>query len=113
MSETATIDHQMDKADRLIDAARDLLTGGNLVDLEGLDQRIQELCADIGKLPAEIHIGFKGRMISLIDNLNGLVELLSAQHPELSKEIKGVSKRQRAVTAYGSPPGGKTEPQSQ
>ena len=32
-------------------------------------------------------------MISLIDNLNGLVELLSAQHQELSKEIKGVSKR--------------------
>ena len=52
-------------------------------------------------------------MISLIDNLNGLVELLSAQHQELSKEIKGVSNRQRAVTAYGSPPGGKTEPQSQ
>ena len=113
MSETAALDHQMEKAGLLIDAARDLLTEGNLVDLDGLDQRIQELCADIGKLPADLRNGFKGRMIGLIDNLNGLVELLSAQHRELNKEIKGVSNRQRAVTAYGSAPGGKTGPRSQ
>ena len=50
MSEIAAIEHDMEVAGRLIDAARDLLTTGNLIDLEGLGQRIEALCGEITKL---------------------------------------------------------------
>lgn len=115
MKDAASIGSEMERAGRMIDACGENAQRGDLVDLSGLDTTIEELCQDLMTLPDSERAPLKPRMIDLIDRLNKLIGDLEAQQSLVSDDIKDLSSRHRAVSAYGkgantSAPGGPATP---
>ncbi len=105
MNQTSQVENDLTDAETAVVKARDLLAAGNLIDLAGLDEGVAKLCDDMAGLPAAQRQTYKFRLVALIDNLNALVDALSAQHSELRTTLKDLSSRQRAASAYGRAPG--------
>lgn len=101
MAAKEDIAHEIDHAASMVDAFRTAAAAGSTVDLSGLDTKVEKLCGEIAAMPAPERNGFKRSLLSLIDDLNRLVETIEAQQKDVSETLKGVSSRQRAVTAYG------------
>ena len=101
MSESERITKELDAITVIIDASQGLLDDGKVIDLAGLDKRVDKLCADIAAQPAANSRGLKDRLILMIESLDRLVASLDVQHKELGAALKDVTDRQRAVTAYG------------
>lgn len=97
----AEVSSDLDRAARLIGAAREVVEGGKIVDLTGLDKLVQEACTKIEALTEGERAAVKPLLISLIDSLNGLVASLGAQRGEVAGELGELSSRSRATTAYG------------
>lgn len=104
VSQPSLIENGLAEAATAIAKARDLLSSGTMVDLTGLDGCVAKLCDAIAALPKDQSESYKSRLVGLIDDLNSLVETLSAQHKELSSALKDVSSRHRAAAAYGAAP---------
>jgi len=105
VSETSQVETDLTKAEAAIGRARDLVSAGTEVDLTGLDGCIAQLCENISALPLAQRTAYKPRLVGMIDNLNSLVESLSAQHQELGSALRDVASRQRATTAYSGSSG--------
>ena len=101
MSSLEDIQTQLDQTSGVIEGFRNSVAEGSVIDLTGLDQRIKAICTAIDELPAKKRIPLKAILISLIDALNGLVEMLHIQQLKASEGLKGVASRQQAVSAYG------------
>jgi hypothetical protein len=101
MTTLADVTAELDRAARLIGAARDVVGGGKAVDLSGLDDVVMEACGNIAALPEDQRQTLKPVLISLIDSLNGLVEALNVQRGEIATEIRDVNSRSHATAAYG------------
>jgi hypothetical protein len=101
MTNLAEIGEELDRAVRLIGAARETVDGGNVVDLTGLDEIVQQACARIETLSEEDRATVKPLLMSLIASLNGLVGVMETQHREMAGEIEHLSSRSRATSAYG------------
>lgn len=91
----------LDRASRLIAVAHEMTDGGNVVDLTGLDDVVQQACARIEEMPEGDRATVKPLLVSLIDSLNGLVVALEARQGEVAGEIEDISSRSKASTAYG------------
>ena len=101
MSALEDIQLQLDQSSGVIEGFRNSLAEGSVIDLTGLDQSIEAICTAINELPAEQRITVKAALIGLIDDLNGLVDMLHIQKSKASEGLKGVTSRQQAVSAYG------------
>jgi hypothetical protein len=101
MSALRDIQTQLDQTSGVIERFRSCIAEGSVIDLTGLDQRIEGMCDAIIQLPEDQRVTVKATLIGLIDELNGLVELLSQQQDKVSEDLKGVASRQKAVSAYG------------
>ncbi len=101
MSSLEDIQTQLDQTSGVIEGFRNSVAEGSVIDLAGLDQRIEAICTAINDLPADQRITLKATLINLIDDLNGLVEILHIQQQKASEGLKGVTSRQQAVSAYG------------
>lgn len=110
MTDLAQLEERMREAAAGIEAARGLLAQGDMIDLAGLEGHIEALCSEIATLAGENRQRIKPRLVALIDELNTLAGTLQTQHERLTGELKDISTRQRAVSAYGAgekpPPGG-------
>ncbi|MDA1325711.1 MAG: hypothetical protein O3C34_13300 [Proteobacteria bacterium] len=95
------IQTQLDQTSGAIERFRSCLAEGSIIDLTGLDQKIEGMCNAIIELPEDQRATIKATLIGLIDELNGLVELLSLQQDKVSEELQGVASRHKAVSAYG------------
>ena len=92
---------EIDHVASMINAFRTAATGGDIVDLSGIEQRVETLCASISSKRAEARDRLKSPLLTLIDDLNRLVEALEVQQNEASETVKSISSRHRAVSAYG------------
>lgn len=101
MSALRDIQTELDQTSGVIERFRTCLAEGSVIDLTGLDRRIEGMCNAIIELPEDQRATVKATLIGLIDELNGLVEVLSRQQDKVSEELKGVASRQKAVSAYG------------
>lgn len=102
MNESVRITNELDAVAAVIDASQGLVSDGKVIDLAGLDQRVDKLCADIAAQPGAQNHDLKGRLIAMIESLDRLVASLEGQHKELSEALRDLSDRQRALTAYGT-----------
>jgi hypothetical protein len=116
MSSLEDVQTQLDRTSGVIAGFRNSVAEGSVVDLTGLDQSVGEMCEAINQLPADQRITVKAALISLIDDLNGLVDVLRVQQGEATEGLKGVASRQQAVSAYGkgskTTNPGKTDPET-
>lgn len=97
----AVVRTQLDHVSGLIDGFRRSAEAGMAVDLSGLDRCVETMCDAIAQLPVPARPPLREALVALLDEMNGLVAALEAQHREIAENLKGVSSRQRAVAAYG------------
>lgn len=100
MNDAASISSELERAGCMIDACGESAKRGELVDLSGLDTTMEGLCQDLMGLPEAERIPLKPRLIDLIDRLNKLIDDLKTQQTLVSDDIKDLSSRHRAVSAY-------------
>jgi hypothetical protein len=101
MTAFADIRAQLDQTCDLIGGFRRSAEAGTVIDLHGLDQSVEAMCESIARLPADQRPPLKDALVALLDEMNALVATLETRKRDASEELKGVSSRQRAVTAYG------------
>lgn len=106
-AEARAVRTEIDKVATNVTSARTMVAEGQILRLDGLEAAVADLCASIGKLPAESQKDCKPGLVKLIDEFDKLSDALRRQQAELGTALKGVSQRKRAATAYGTAPGGK------
>ena len=92
---------QLDQASGAIESYRRVVAGGTPVDLTGLDQKIASMCSAIAALPPGERADLKSALLTLMSDMDALVASLKQQQDSVAQELKGVSSRERAVSAYG------------
>jgi hypothetical protein len=92
---------QLDYTSSVIEDFRRIVGGGTPVDLTGLDGSVAAMCAAIAQLPPDQRPGFRSVLIRLMDEMDALVASLRQQQESIAQELKGVSSRHQAVSAYG------------
>ncbi len=102
MSDLKQVQAGLDEAGSAVQAAQTLLRQGSLIDLSGLEKFVEDLCGSVARLPGEQGGTIKPALIKLIDELNDLAEIITAERDSLSGEMKTLSDSKRAASAYGS-----------
>jgi hypothetical protein len=101
MTALGDIKTELDQTSSVIAQFRTSVSQGEIIDLTGLDQKIEGMCNAIVDLPDEQRDTVKATLIGLIDDLNTLVDMLTQQQQKVSEGLKGVTSREKAVSAYG------------
>lgn len=101
MSKSGDIGDRLKEVIDHINTAHAMAVAGRSVELPGFQERVEAVCKDIEKLPADQRTPYEMPVVSLIDELNKLEAELTTQHANLSKGLKAVSGRHRASSAYG------------
>ncbi len=104
MNGLAEIRIGLDEAGTAVDAARTLIDQGDLIDLSSLERHVTTVCDAAAQLPGPEQIDLKPVLITLIEKLNGLAEIITTERDKLSGALTGMSDHRRATTAYGSGP---------
>jgi len=102
MDDVERVQAGLNEAASTVRAAQTMLSQGSLVDLSELEKFIKNLCGSVSSLPKGQGKEIKTELVKLIDNLNELASLITAQRDTLSGELKSLSDSKRAVSAYGS-----------
>lgn len=96
----AAIQDELKETAEGIDAARGLVKSGQTVDLAGLEARVADICARIPSVAAKDRQRLKPTLVAIIDGLSNLADALTRQRDGIEGELRDVSARQRAVSAY-------------
>ncbi|NQU72141.1 MAG: hypothetical protein HQ514_16430 [Rhodospirillales bacterium] len=102
MGDIKQIQAELDEAGSAVQAARTLLSQGSLVDLSGLEKFVENLCGSVAELSSSQSGTIKPALVKLIDELNGLAEVIVIERDSISGEMKTLSDNKRAASAYGS-----------
>jgi len=110
MSAFAEVKTGLDQATEAVDVARELLAGGQLIDLSELEKHLERMCEEIVSLPGPEATQLKNTLIGLISSLDGLANSISTQNRNIESELKELSSHQKAATAYRPSPTGPKKP---
>ena len=110
MRELKEVKAGITEAGSAVQAARTLLSQGSLIDLSGLEVFVQDLCGSVEELPENQGGVLKPDLIKLIDDLNGLADVITAERDSVAGEMKTLSDSKRAASAYGSGPDSSSKP---
>lgn len=102
MSELKEVKAGITEAGSAVQAARTLLSQGSLIDLSGLEIFVQDLCGSVEQLSGNQGSALKPDLIKLIDDLNGLADIIMAERDSVAGEMKTLSDSKRAASAYGT-----------
>lgn len=76
MTDMSKIDNQIDNIRGLVSNAQNKIQNKEVVDLAGLNLKVQDLCRDVLSLPPAQAKEFKTTMLDIISSLNTLEESL-------------------------------------
>ena len=105
MSDVAHIRRGLEEVVGAITLARRKVGEGQLIDLTGLERRVEELCDAILTQDRTDAQSLRPTLLSLIDDLNRLSDDLKAQHGEVATALKGSQSHRSAAAAYRKPQG--------
>ncbi|UEM20183.1 hypothetical protein JL100_024390 [Skermanella mucosa] len=80
------------------------LSGGGVIDLAGLDDRIAAICAALETRSPEAARALLPRLLTLVEDLNMLSAACDKVQADTSIELERVATRNRASLAYGRQP---------
>ncbi len=103
MSEVAQIRHGLEEVVGAVALARRKVGEGQLVDLSGLERRVDELCSAIRAQDGREAQSLRPTLLSLIDDLTRLSDALKGQHDEVATSLKGSQDHRSAAAAYRKP----------
>lgn len=85
---------------QFIRQSNEMLEKGELVQLAGLDNRIEILCKEVLALSDDQRKEHAAKLQQLFDELKTLGESMAAVRDTLSGEMQGLAKHKKANTAY-------------
>lgn len=100
MKTSAEIKAALDATTTELDATRRKLRVGHPFDITDLGSRVETICTAIGNLPVEERRGFEAPIVSLIDELNKLTEMLTRYRDGLAKGLRSIAQGAQASKAY-------------
>lgn len=80
--------------------SRDLLKSGSMMDLQGLEARIQDLCQLVLGLSQDDRIKYADKLQVLLGDIGKLGEEMSSLRDVMAQEIRSISKHKKANVAY-------------
>lgn len=89
-----------EEIDRFITDSRTLLAAGALIELEGLDERVRLLCANVLELSQDERLRHSDRLQQLLWNLGDLGETMAQYRDAMVDEVRHLSNHQKANVAY-------------
>lgn len=101
-ADTDALRNRLLEAATMVGTARSLIADGGVVDLAGLDARVQHICQVIPTLPPDDRDSLKPALIALMDGLGGLAETVKVQHAALAEKLSTVTQGRRVAGAYGA-----------
>jgi hypothetical protein len=101
-ADAETLRSRLLEAATMVGTARSVIADGGVVDLGGLDARMQDICKAIPDLPPDEREELKPALIALMDGLGGLAETVKVQHAALTEKLLTVTQGRRALGAYGA-----------
>lgn len=96
----ATICRGLAEVTAAVELARQTAAEGGLVDLSGLDARVDALCRAVVALPRAEGRGFEAALLELIDTLTRLHETLTRQQPAAGLDPAAGTTPREAASAY-------------
>lgn len=95
----------------VVNAARDLVADGQLINMAPLENEVDRLCGGIGQLPADDANRVKPLLLSLMDELDRLADEMRARQNEYESELRTLASHKNAARAYNDAPAApKTDP---
>lgn len=91
---------KLDEAISFIEKSRETLKGGEVVELEGFQHEVKNICDIIGGLPVGEMMQHKDKMQELSTLLIILESELRAQQSEVQQEIFKLNQKQKALHTY-------------
>lgn len=88
-------------------SARAMVDSGQLIELEGLEAAIDQICGEVADLSADERECCKEALLKLLAAFDELAGALQRQHEQIGDVLKTSGDRRRAASAYGRSPGGK------
>ncbi len=79
------LEQQLKDIRGVIDQAQSKINQGEVIDLSGLNLKVQDACRDVLALPATEAKEFKNDMLDMVGALNTLEESLKTFHGEMTK----------------------------
>lgn len=90
----------LDEVAEAVGLAQRTVRNGDLVDLTGLERRVDDLCAAIRALPQADGRSLEPQLLGLIDDLTTLTDALRRQSEQTRIELGETSSHSAAAAAY-------------
>jgi hypothetical protein len=103
MTQAEILTRELTGISAIITAARGMVNDGKSVNLQPLEAEMRRLCASIEGMPRTDAQVLEPRLLALIDELDKLFNAISGKRAMLQEQIKDLSLRDRAVSAYAAP----------
>ena len=103
MSHVPQIRRGLEEVVGAVALARKKIVDGQLVDLSGLERRVDELCEAIREEKSEEASSLRGLLLSLIEDLTRLSDDLKEQYGQVASSLKGSESHRSAAAAYRKP----------
>ena len=85
MTDKAELETQLNNIREVINQAQGKIEQGEVIDLSGLNLKVQDACRDVLALPPPEAKEFKSTMMDMVSSLNTLEQSLKTFHGEMTK----------------------------
>jgi len=106
MSSADRIANEVRELAAMVDTARAVVAGGDLIDLDGLDARVAAIVERIKSIAPSDRMTIKPALIALIDAVAAIETVVTEKRDAIARDLNDVAVRRRAAAAYGGKPGG-------
>ena len=101
-AESHNTEQLFDEISMFVSDCHSLLRQGMVLEMAGLDTRVQELCDLVLKLSQEERLRYADRLQILFDDIKKLGDAMLQERETLIKEIQGLGEHRKASVAYRS-----------
>ncbi len=90
----------VDELEAYIREAMDILDSGEYIALNGLDEKVSELCRHVTEIPLAEAKDFQPRLTGVIKQLDLLQSIMIEHRDRVEQQLQGLDNTKRASQAY-------------
>lgn len=98
--ETLSPEELFDRINTFIEESRAMIREGAMMDVEGLDRKVKELCDMVLTLSQQERLQYADKLQTLLGDMGQLGEEMSQLRDRMGDEIRSLSKAKKAAVAY-------------
>ncbi len=104
MCAAAELERLIGNAHAHVTAGRQCIAIKQAVDLSGLEAVVAQITGQLAKMPKEAALAQRNALLVLFDEMGQLEEAVSRLHRETGEQLKNMSSRRFATSAYNTNP---------